>query len=80
MTDGNTGSGKFNYDESSNIITFYEVQFTIEAIDAVSEIFSLSDIIKTAKTKKTLVHVINDFEPDANTRQIIKDGGWSENK
>jgi len=102
MTDGNTGSGKFNYDESSNIITFYEVQFTIEAIDAVREIFSLSDIIKTAKTKKTLVHVINDFEytlriiddtaeikrtvsindfePDANTRQIIKDGGWSERK
>jgi len=95
-------SDMFSYDEDTNIITFYDVQFTIKAIDAVREIFSLSDIIKTAKTKKTLVHVVGDFEyvlsvsdntakikrndltngfkTDEDSRQIIKDGGWSERK
>jgi hypothetical protein len=60
----------FNYNESTNSIVFYGVQFTIEAIDAAREIFSLSDIIKTAKTKEPLVHVINDFEY---TLRIIDD-------
>jgi len=92
----------FHYDEYTGILTFYGIQFTVDAIDTVREIFLLSDIIKTAKTKKTLVHVVDDFEytlsivddtaeikrkdlingfkPDINTRQIIKDGGWSERK
>jgi len=52
----------FHYDEFTSILTFYGIKFTVEAIDAVSDVFSLSDIIKTARTKETLVHIENDYE------------------